>query len=301
MVETVTDITELLAEGGSLALPEAPKSSVFTLAESIEEALEFYGTFSGKKPDLRKSGMRIIDEHLGGLHPKQLAILSARPGVGKSTLALYFGITAAASGTPVGYVPLEDPVDLVGARAIGMAAKIDDRKIRLHNQIGAEALTVDEINRMQQAKARVGAYPFYIASPSASDLGSVIRAMDEVARRGAQVVWVDYIQRIRFSASSDERRAIDNAIDEMESWSRDYNIALVLLSQLNRPDKGRKEYDKPEAHRLKGSGALEERARLIVSAWQNGGQTFVSTTKSTVGDPTQVQVFQRVNGVLREI
>jgi replicative DNA helicase len=210
--------------------------------------------------------LRQIDQMLGGgLQKSDLIILAARPGVGKTSLALSIADTASAKGLGVMIFSLEMSKEQLANRLVAMEAKVDSQKLR--NGYLGEA----EVERVVEAIARVNEYPIYVddtAMLSISELRS--RARRQMLIKPFDVLIVDYIQLMTAGSESGGReRGPENRQQEvsvisrgLKAIARELNVPVLALSQLSRAVEARAD-KKPQLSDLRDSGALEQDADVV--------------------------------------
>lgn len=290
MEAAVKDATDFVLAGGhlSLAVPEGDKH--FSVVEAAKEA------FAART--IYPSGLDFLDSHLGGYEAGELVVYAAEQGVGKSTLCLYSGLRAAAKGTPVTYLSLEDSVRRVGARALCMLAGIDDRKLRLR-AAGLYSFSPEEQAKLDRARKQLANYPLSVVHPRHCTAASVLRAVAEAAQKGSRIIFVDYVQRISFSGAGDSPwQAINEFLFEYESMAQRSGFVPIIVSQLH--PSGASNGEMPSAaSKLKGSKVIADVSRLLLVLSRHEGTLCVRCEKSTDGVPPKVQRFVRQGGVFQ--
>jgi replicative DNA helicase len=76
------------------------------------------------------TGLKDLNEMLGGMHPSDLLILAARPAMGKSSLATNISVNAAKDGAIVAFFSLEMSAEQLATRILAEEAQISSEKIR---------------------------------------------------------------------------------------------------------------------------------------------------------------------------
>ncbi len=98
------------------------------LGPAIERAEELHR--SGAEVTGLSTGLRDLDRKLTGLHPSNLIIVAARPGMGKSTLALGIAQHIAVHGDPVAIFTLEMSREEIVSRMLCAEGRIDSQRLR---------------------------------------------------------------------------------------------------------------------------------------------------------------------------
>ena len=206
------------------------------------------------------TGFRDVDELLSGMQSANFIIIAARPGAGKSALAVNIARNVAVTERkPVALFSLEMSRWELGMRLLCSEAGVPMAKVRA-GRIGAS-----DFSAFAEAADALHDAPMYIV-----DSGDVtildIRAKARRLRstRNLGLVVVDYLQLMS------HHRRVDNRQQEIAEISRslkllakELDIPVVALSQLNR-DPERREGAKPQLSNLRESGALEQDADVVM-------------------------------------
>ena len=231
---------------------------VYSLAETAKKASDYFGALDpSKRKELISIGIPPIDNVLGGLFPGSCGILAAANGVGKSSMAL----TAAVHSTAkAGIINVEDTLDVTGTRAIAMYTGIDSLKIRRGD------LNFQERSKIAGAMDRMGDEDgILFAYPTGGDMTEVLLSVEHLAEAGCRIVFLDYVQKIR-GIKEDRVDEIATAYTKFQSACAKSNVAALVLSQFSR------QYDptrEPTRYMLKGTGDLENEARIIILGWRD--------------------------------
>ncbi len=209
------------------------------------------------------TGMPWIDRRIGGgLHRGQLAILAARPSNGKSALSQAIGMDAAANGACVVFASAEMDDETVGKRALSRRSGIDSRKFTGYPPMGDKDWPVlsDAMGKGSEAYATL-----FVDSES--------RSVDEIcaytrrvhARQPVDLLIVDYLQYLRLPKGyrpSEIVTALGAMTKELRRLGRSLKCAVLCLSQLSRPEKGRENVP-PDMTALRQSGEIEQDADSV--------------------------------------
>ena len=196
----------------------------------------------------------------GGLRAGGVYVLAARPSVGKSALAAAIGIGMAKDGLPTLFLSQEMSDGEVTDRAISNIGEIAYGNLqtgRLNDVEWAQlARTADE-NR---------GLPFYIddqGSLTSADIRSKARSI-----KGLKVLVLDYLQLSESKASdaSNRNSQIEEVSRSMKALAKELEIAVVVLSQLNRKVEERPG-KRPMLSDLRDSGAIEQDADVVIFLW----------------------------------
>lgn len=219
-----------------------------------------YRTLEGGRvpPEVVRTGITVIDRATGGLWP-ELTMLGARPGMGKSCLALNIGINAAQQGRKVCYLTLEDCREIVAIRTLARFSGVPAEDIR-QNTVPREryGALLEGIRRASGHPLRVGDTP----SLSASQIAQIVAR--ERDQHGLDLLIVDLLTELRLTRrkGDTDTLAIEEAARTLRDLTREWNLPILLLHQLNRGMEGQQDR-RPGLEHLRRSGDLEGIARAV--------------------------------------
>lgn len=248
------------------------------LAESVETAAAAYerdGGLSGIS-----SGLKALDEKLGGLHPSDLLILAGRPSMGKTALATNIAFDVArnyayetlpdgsrktTNGGVVGFYSLEMSAEQLATRLIADYTGIPGYMIR---QGTIDATQYEEI---RDACLEIQGLPLYI-----DDTGGLpISALAARARRlkrthGLDLIVVDYLQLVTSSKTrpGDSRvQEVSEVTQNLKALAKELGVPVIALSQLSRQVENRED-KKPQLSDLRESGSIEQDADVVLFVYR---------------------------------
>lgn len=220
-------------------------------------------------------GLTDINRATGGIQRRDLTLIGARPSMGKTSLALSVALKAARSGHGVGLVSLEMDADKIGARAISSIA-FDWSVAIPYQDIIRGVVEEGALEHLERAASDFDGMPFWIedqAGLSMADIRVKTESLLDTAAKaghGLSVLMIDHLGLIRAANRYAGNRA--NEIAEMtaalKSMAREYDIAIVLLSQLNRALESRDD-KRPAMSDLRDSGAIEQDADMIAFLYRH--------------------------------
>jgi replicative DNA helicase len=200
-------------------------------------------------------GLPILDDLAGGLRCKNLTVLAARPGMGKTTLATQiFYSLAIEAGLPVAFLSLEMTRREIGVRLMAQAANVP---------LGR----VEAMGRAQTAAEAIRRSGVLIADPPAPTLDQVLALLRRaVTQQQAVVAIVDHIGKIVGSNPRDRNQELREIASGLKTAARQLGIPILLLCQLNRQSE-RRESKRPQLSDLRDSGTIEEEAAAVLFIW----------------------------------
>ncbi len=264
-----------------------------TLLESCDRAIAEFGIVSGERPKLVKTGLKALDGTVGGLYPGAAGILGMNQGSGKTSIVQ---LCALKSGSRIGIISTEDGPDVWGTRILSAFSGVDSLKIRrgelTKHERACIARSREEIAKLDDRVRiiyRIGPHPEEVAE-----------AAEELGEEGCELVWLDYIQKIR-GASDDRRIEISRAYTAFQRACAQHQMAGMAVSQFSRQEPGKE----PRTWWLKESGDLENEARLILLGWRDDRDNAVVNVrlaKSTYGGEGLLFKLRRdESGTLNEV
>lgn len=234
--------------------PRSLSSIFLDTMESIEESVK-----RGDEVRWLPTGFDRLDRLTDGHGPGQLIVLAARPGEGKSSLALAMGQIGATEG-PVHYVSLEMTETEQGERMIQSAIGRDIKDIR------RSASLLDQLaGKISMAVGRLSKLPivFDCASRSPGRLRLALQAQMIATGRAPSLVVVDYLQLMDADEPQQNRdREVGSISKALKRLAMELRVPILLLSQLNRGSV--KENRPPVLHDLRDSGNIEQDANVVM-------------------------------------
>jgi len=255
-----------LAENG-----KGTKSGFVTLRDSVKVAIDYAQIAYNSDTHVTgiTSGLKDLDEKLGGLHKSDLLILAARPSMGKTSLAVNIAFNAAkafAEGKPngarVGFFSLEMSADQLATRILSEQSGISGDALRKGN------IREDEFIRFVEASQQVALIPLYIDDTPALTIGALRSRARRLQRtHGLDMLIVDYLQLLQGSGS---RQSEGNRVLEISEITRglkaiakELQIPVIALSQLSRAVESRED-KRPMLSDLRESGSIEQDADVVM-------------------------------------
>lgn len=201
------------------------------------------------------TGIFDLDEATNGLHEEELTIIGARPGVGKTALALKIAQNIANKGIKVAILSLEMSKIQLVQRLIAKEAKIDSEKIK------TGALTEDEIIKITEATARVYELPLFINTKIKNIQDIEIYARRLKNKENIGLLIIDYIQLLKSQNKLNSReQEVSEITRTLKLLSLELKIPIIGLCQLNR----NAAKNAPTLADLRESGAIEQDADNVI-------------------------------------
>ncbi len=232
--------------------------STFDRIEMIREGLHLTGVLTGF-PD--------IDKTTGGFQPSNLIVLAARPGVGKTSLALNIahniGLTGKAS---VAIFSLEMSKQEISERMLCSAARVKSHLLRAGN-----TLQNDDYYKLVTVAGELEKAPIYVddtAGINVFELRAKARRLASRVEPKLGLVIIDYLQLMMGDGRADNRQQeVANISRSLKQLARELDVPVLAVSQLNRDVETRAE-KKPQLSDLRESGAIEQDADLVIFIYE---------------------------------
>lgn len=233
-------------------------------AVSAKDALmAFHTSLDEAKKGRCYTGVADLDRITGGIRGGKLVVLGARPGVGKSALALSIADHVAGHTGGVLIVSLEMDEAEVMSRIVAMHSGVDVQAMESGKLSDAEwekvCASYDEIGRL----------PLKISTRASTPLQVRRVATAMKHREGLAMIVVDYIQLMRCDSKRSSRyEEISEISRELKLLAADLGVPVLALTQFNRSSEqsigGKAERRMPTMAEAKDSGSIEQDANLFL-------------------------------------
>lgn len=212
------------------------------------------------------TGLTELDDLLSGLHEGDLTIIAARPGVGKTSLAMCLALAVAdrpALGSAV--FSLEMPREQIVARAMCAESMVSLKAWR------GRTLTPHDWDRLTAAAEWMSGIDLEIDAPVTLTVPKLRSAVRRIVRKLARVgkklglVVIDYLQLMtgRRDKNGSREEEISGISRGLKQLAKEFSVPVVALSQLNR-DIEKRGNGRPQLSDLRESGAIEQDADNII-------------------------------------
>ncbi len=256
------------------------------LADSFERLDELHKAAGGLRGVA--TGFVDIDHTLAGLQPSNMIILAARPGMGKTALALNMAQNVAVQlNQPVGFFSLEMSKEELIDRLLVAQADIDAWKLKT-GRLGDE-----EYGRLSDAMGILAEAPIFIDdTPGASLLEMRTKARRLMHERGLKLVIVDYLTLVQPSRRMDNRvQEVAEISQGLKNLARELKVPVLVVAQLNRAVEHRGSAQ-PQLADLRDSGAIEQDADVVMFLYREDKEDF---------ENVKLNIAKHRNGPLRTL
>jgi replicative DNA helicase len=243
-------------------LTPAHKVLVSTI-EDLEARINSEGSITGVS-----TGFIDLDKATGGWQPSDLIILAARPGMGKTALALNWALNAVKAEKTVAVFTLEMSKEQLMQRLLSAEGRVDSTRMRKGD------LTDEDQDRLMHAARSINQF----ASRLAIDETPAI-SLTEVRSRcrryhkefGLSLVIIDYLQ-LMGSHSTWRKESREREVSEismgLKALAKELHVPVIALAQLNRGPDSRTD-KRPKISDLRESGSMEQDADQIIFVYRD--------------------------------
>ncbi|MBI4636120.1 MAG: AAA family ATPase [Candidatus Rokubacteria bacterium] len=262
MVEIAQRLTDQLAQ---LAGQADPTARALPIAEVLGEVTAYLDAPKAARSMVRTPVPELTRRMEGGSLVGELVYLGGRPGTSKTALALQWAALAAHEGHRTLVISREMRTLALGRRFLAQQLRIPASSLRRAD------LWPEERQRLDDARARLGALPLWFA-----DQAATIQQIRRLTRLLApRLLVVDYVQLVESPTDARagkrlEVTAVSRALKRLATQGA--GCSVLALSSLRRlglgEGKGRgKTAPPPTLDDLKESGDLEADADVVVLLW----------------------------------
>ena len=239
---------------------DADSDEAKRVAETIDATLDrFVEIQDGTAPKGLMTGFYDLDEITSGLQPGQMVIVAARPGVGKSTLAVdIMRHLSIHEDVPTAIFSLEMSTHEINTRILASEAQVDIKRMRQGR------MRSEDWDRVAKARETLESAPLYIdESPENTVMDIVAKTKIMVKRHGVKLIVVDYLQLLHSGKREESRQQeVAGFSRALKLLAKSAGIPVIAVAQLNRESE--RNDSKPKPSDLRESGALEQDADIIL-------------------------------------
>ncbi|MFD6479318.1 replicative DNA helicase [Streptomyces anulatus] len=207
------------------------------------------------------TGFIDLDSLTNGLQPGQMIVVAARPGMGKSTLAMDIARSCAVKHhIPAAFISLEMGIDELNMRLLSAESKVALHHLRMGTT------TDEDWTRLARRLPSISEAPLYI-NESATTLATIQAKVRRLKSRCPDLglVVIDYLQLVTLGGRRPESRQqeVSEISRNIKLLAKELQLPIVALSQLNRGPEMRTD-KKPMVSDLRESGSIEQDADIVV-------------------------------------
>ncbi len=257
-----------LAEKGSF------NSTLIKFDEAMKQTIEMASAAYKNEEGIVgvPTGLKDLDDKLGGLHQSDLIIIAGRPSMGKTSLATNIAFNAAQklqdSGkkSSIAFFSLEMSSEQLSTRIISEQARISSNDIRRGR------ISDDQFDKFLETSKNISELPLYIDETPAISIAALSNRARRIKRLfGLDMIVVDYIQLMRGTTFNKDGRVqeISQITQGLKAIAKELALPVVALSQLSRQVEQRDDH-KPQLADLRESGSIEQDADVVMFVYREG-------------------------------
>ena len=215
------------------------------------------------------TGLRDIDEKLGGLHQSDLVIIAGRPSMGKTALATNIAFNAAnklqqnGKKSSVAFFSLEMSSEQLSTRILAEQSRIKSNDIRRGR------ISEEQFDKFIETSKNISELPLFIDETPAISIAALSNRARRIKRiYGLDLVVIDYIQLMRAVNTKDGRvQEISEITQGLKALAKELSVPVLALSQLSRAVEQRDD-KKPLLSDLRESGSIEQDADVVMFVYR---------------------------------
>ena len=224
-------------------------------------------TASGGKtlPGL-STGLSAVDAKINGLNKSDLLLLAARPGMGKTSMALNVALSAAReSGKTVAIFSLEMSKEQLVTRLIASEGLVENTRLVTGN------LRESDWQRIAEAASSLSRMDIRIDDNprlTVADMNAKCRRLDNLG-----LVVIDYLQLMTSAggkgySGENRQQAVSDISRMLKIMAKELQVPVLCLSQLSRANEKRDD-KRPMLSDLRESGAIEQDADIVLFLYRD--------------------------------
>jgi replicative DNA helicase len=209
------------------------------------------------------TGYKDLDRKLAGLHPTNLVVIAARPGMGKTALALNIAQNVAQRDIPVAIFSLEMSREEIVSRMLCAEGRIDSQRLRTGQ------LSEADFTKLSNAASSLYKKPVYVDDSPGLTVTEIRAKSRRLKRRpGLGLVIVDYLQLMQGSGGENRQQEIALISRSLKNLARELEVPIIAVSQLNRSLEQRED-KRPRLGDLRESGAIEQDSDVVMFIYRD--------------------------------
>lgn len=252
-------------------------ATIDTLVSSVFKQIEEVANRKTKVTGL-ETGFTELDRMTAGLHPADLIIVAARPGLGKTSLCLNIAQhVAIKKRRTVALFSIEMSKEQLVKRLLCAEAEIDAHRIN------TGYMSKEDWSRLSRAAGALADTRIFVddsAGISVAEMRSKARRL--AMEHGLDLIIVDYMQLMSGSSQRYENRTqeISQISRGLKGLAKEINVPVIAVSQLSRAVEARRGDHRPQLSDLRESGSIEQDADLVLFIYR---EEIVNPTPDNTG------------------
>ena len=277
------DITAMVQEGTGSAgdLLEAAEQKIYAIRrgrnaqsmvtigvvlQDVMERLAELTAAGGEKVPGLSTGFSAVDSKINGLNDSDLLLLAARPGMGKTSMALNVALSAAKeSGKTVAIFSLEMSREQLVTRLIATEGLVENTRLVTGNLRESDWVKIAEAaSALSRTDIRIDDNPLL----TVADMNAKCRRLDHLG-----LVVIDYLQLMTSAggkgySGENRQQAVSDISRMLKIMAKELQVPVLCLSQLSRANEKRED-KRPMLSDLRESGAIEQDADIVMFLYRD--------------------------------
>ena len=220
----------------------------------------------GKSVPGLSTGLSAVDAKINGMNKSDLLLLAARPGMGKTSMALNVALSAAReSGKTVAIFSLEMSKEQLVTRLIASEGLVENQRLITGN------LRESDWQRIAEAASALSCMDIRIDDNpllTVADMNAKCRRLDNLG-----LVVIDYLQLMTSAggkgySGENRQQAVSDISRMLKIMAKELQVPVLCLSQLSRANEKRED-KRPMLSDLRESGAIEQDADIVMFLYRD--------------------------------
>ena len=234
--------------------------------EKLMEHLAELSAQGGKTLPGLSTGFSAVDGKINGLNKSDLLLLAARPGMGKTSMALNVALNAAKeSGQTVAVFSLEMSRDQLVTRLLASEGLIENTRLISGDLRESDWVKIAEgASSLSRLDIRIDDNPLL----TVADMNAKCRRIDNLG-----LVVIDYLQLMTSAGGKgyngeNRQQAVSDISRMLKIMAKELQVPVLCLSQLSRANEKRED-KRPMLSDLRESGAIEQDADIVMFLYRD--------------------------------
>ena len=221
---------------------------------------------AGSEPPGLSTGLSAVDRKINGLNKSDLLLLAARPGMGKTSMALNVALSAAkSSGKTVAIFSLEMSKEQLVTRLLANEGLIENTRLATGNLRESDWEKIAQAaSVLNQTNIRIDDNPLL----TVADMNAKCRRLENLG-----LVVIDYLQLMTSAggkgySGENRQQAVADISRMLKIMAKELQVPVLCLSQLSRANEKRED-KRPMLSDLRESGAIEQDADIVMFLYRD--------------------------------
>ena len=259
-------ITELRVREGDAEL-------VITFQQALESAATWANDAYQRegRPHV-STGLKKLDDIIGGLQRGRLYLLIGTSSMGKSALGIDMAAALIPQGHGVLFASFEMPSEEVAHRRVS-AHMARGGLILPHFDIARGRMSEDQFRSYLEASHAMRGEPFLTAEDNTLEIGrlraAAVRARKRLERTKTPLgaIFVDYLQLIRVAGAKERVTEVGHCVRELKQWAKEFDLPIVALAQA-KPDVEDRKNKRPGKRDIQWASEAHQAADTVVAVYR---------------------------------